>query len=604
MKHKNAAYRHSLRGHLAMLIAASLAALLLGQGANAFWYTAQSERRAIAYAQENLLSISERLKGMFDDFSSVLFNVSFNTFMQEYLTTQDSERKYVELYPILSSMLAYIQESNSGIYDILLFDKQGNMVISCQQSYALEIYEQSAGSAKDAFPAAQETILPAVLYGNRIYCPIAQDVFSVSIRSGFMSPIGTCVVLCNGAAIQSLVGGISIMEGAELFVVDRYGQVIASNMPENIGSLFDVAHYRRFAADERVRMEDGISRIIQSTDAGEWTVFSLLPVDALLNEAYSVLSMGLIFALISACILLAAHFTISQRITRSVGGIVAFLQDVSAGHSERRIQIHAPDEITTIANSINQMLDRLEDTNRSVLAAQSELYKAELLQRQTQFAALQRQINPHFLFNTLNCIANIGAVHNVPEIVRIASCMGKIFRYCIKGAEIVTVREEIACVHDYLEIIELRYQGKIRGDLVVDESVLDKRMVKMVLQPIVENVVFHGLEPKRGGGTIVIRVYRDDAKIAFDIRDNGKGMEAEALHALRAAIDAAPQTAGQATGSIGLANIAARIHFLFGDQASIQVDSQPDQGLHMRLYIPEMALLAPGAEKEHPPAVN
>ena len=73
-----------------------------------------------------------------------------------------------------------------------------------------------------------------------------------------------------------------------MFVVDRYGQVIASNMPENIGSLFDVAHYRRFAADERVRMEDGISRIIQSTDAGEWTVFSLLPVDALLNEAYSV----------------------------------------------------------------------------------------------------------------------------------------------------------------------------------------------------------------------------------------------------------------------------------------------------------------------------
>lgn len=591
MKNSIFSYRRSLRGHLAILIAASLAILFAAQGVNAFWYTARSERRAIEYAQKNLESISGRLTSMFDDFSSVLYNVSFNAFIQEYLTTQDSQRKYVELYPILSSLLAYIQESNSGIYDIILFDKSGNMMISCQQPYALEIYEQSLAAMAERPGKIEQTIHPAVQYGNKMYCPISREIFGISIRSGFMSLIGTCVVICNGVSVQEMVQGISILENSELFVVDRYDQIIASNMPENIASSFDAARYRLLASNERVQMADDNAHIIQFTDAGEWTVFSLLPVSSLLSETYLVLRSGSLLALMSACILLIAHFTISRRITKSVGSIVAFLRDVGDGHSEKRIHIEAPDEITAIAQSINQMLDQLEATNRSVLAAQSKLYEAELLRRQAQFTALQRQINPHFLFNTLNCMANIGAVRNVPEVVRIASCMSKIFRYCIQGGETVSVREELACVQDYLEIIEQRYQGKIRGNLIVDESILDKRMAKMVLQPIVENAVFHGLEPKRGGGTIVIRAYRDGTQITFDIQDDGKGMDADALCALREAIAAAPHVADKTTGSIGLVNIAARIYFLFGDQATIRVDSSTNQGLHMLLRIPETSVI-------------
>ena len=577
--------RHSLRRQLLVLVSVSLATLLLVQGVCLSWFSKLTQKQAFHYAQDSLSLISAQIVSMFEDMEQLVFNVAFSKYIQEYLTTDDAQRKYIELYPVLLEMLDNMSASNNNIYDIMLFGKANGMALSLQQAHSLSVYDQLQIPQNPA-QLAETAALPAVVYGNAIYYPFARDIYSSSQR-GFMGKIGTCIALCDGKAVQQLVDSSWIVDNTRLFVVDRYGTIIASNRREQIGTQFDVARYAAIDGDQRI-MDNGTEAVIQHASAREWMVFSVVPVNALLQDVRRVMYFCIGIMTVAAAFVLLIGTSISRHINRSVARIVQFMKDVTSGQREKRFHLKDMDEITAIAESANQMLDQMEETNRSMLQAQSALYEAKLLERQAQFMALQRQINPHFLFNTLNCISGIAAVHGVSEIVQISSAMGQIFRYCIKDADIVPLREEMEIVQRYLDIIELRYRGKIRGTIDMQADLVDERLPKMILQPLVENAVFHGLEPKREGGHIWIRARRcPDDMIAFEIQDDGIGMAPENVRQMKMAFQADAQAiAAERKNRIGMANIVGRIHFLFGERAHLELESELGQGTKVVVFIP------------------
>lgn len=579
--------RHSLRRQLTVLVAASLATLLLVQALCLAWFAELTQKQAFHYAQDSLELISAQIVSMFEDMEKLVFNVTFSRYIQEYLTVEDPQRKYLELYPVLAEMLNNMSASNNNIYDIMLFGKGNNVALSMQQAHSLSIYNRLQ-MPEDPETIAETTALPAVVYGSAIYYPFARYVYSTSVRSGFMERIGTCIALCDGKAVQKLVEGFWLTENAQLFVVDRYGTIIASNRRDQIGTSFDASRYEQGLNDEKATLEDGEDYVIQQAAAGEWRVFSVVPLDSLLSDVQRVMYFCAGVMLVAAAFLLLTGVSISRHINKSVARIVRFMKDVTGGQREKRFRLKDLDEITAIAESANQMLDQMEETNQSMLTAQSALYEAKLLERQAQFMALQRQINPHFLFNTLNCISGIAAVHGVTEIVQIASSMGQIFRYCIKGEDIVTLREEIEIVQRYLDIIELRYRGKIRGTIDVGEELLEERLPKMILQPLVENAVFHGLEPKGEKGSIFISARRcAPDMIAFEISDDGIGMDPNIVRQMEEDLRAgAKEKAAYQKSSIGMVNILARIRFLLGERATLELESEPGKGTRVVVYVP------------------
>lgn len=183
------------------------------------------------------------------------------------------------------------------------------------------------------------------------------------------------------------------------------------------------------------------------------------------------------------------------------------------------------------------------------------------------------------------------------EIVQIASSMGHIFRYCIKGEDIVPLREEIEIVRRYLEIIELRYRGKIRGTIDADEALLEEHVPKMILQPLVENAVFHGLEPKHEGGNIYIRVQRcTQDMIAFEIADDGIGINPQTVRRIENDLKAgavendpkagAKEKAAEPKSRIGIVNIISRMRFLWGERAKIEMESVEGKGTRVVVYVP------------------
>jgi two-component system sensor histidine kinase YesM len=212
----------------------------------------------------------------------------------------------------------------------------------------------------------------------------------------------------------------------------------------------------------------------------------------------------------------------------------------------------------------------------------------ELAKKQAELASLQSQINPHFLYNTLECVRSIGLANRVMEIVEIATSMAKIFRYSIKEDHFVQIKNEIDCIQDYLRIMSIRFMDKFSEQISIDESVLKMKIPRMILQPIVENAIYHGLERKSGKGTLTIKGWvTDEHVVRFEISDNGKGIHADELHKLRHRLKAADINQSFPSGKgLGLINIHRRIKLAFGEQYGIEIISSENEGTQVSLQIP------------------
>jgi two-component system sensor histidine kinase YesM len=170
--------------------------------------------------------------------------------------------------------------------------------------------------------------------------------------------------------------------------------------------------------------------------------------------------------------------------------------------------------------------------------------------------------------------------------------MSKIFRYSIRKDELVRIREELDCIQAYMNIISIRYENKFDMEIHVDEALLEMSTPKMILQPIVENSVYHGLERMDAGGQLRVSGSMDaHGDVCFRITDTGKGMETEELAALQAKLsmeNAEPAQNGQPGKSIGLSNIHNRLRLLFGERYGIAIESKPGQGTTVTLRLPQL----------------
>jgi two-component system sensor histidine kinase YesM len=300
----------------------------------------------------------------------------------------------------------------------------------------------------------------------------------------------------------------------------------------------------------------------------------------------SIKNFGLLLGLLM--ILALAASALIGNITRPVSRIVGFIEQIGKG-SGGRLEMPTPNEVGIIAGYINRMLDKIEEDTAQLLKTQKQLYELELSKKQAELSALQNQINPHFLYNTLNCISSIALVNDVTEIVTISEAMVRIFRYSIKQSDLVRIRDELELVRDYMEIMNIRYQGRFSLTIEAPEPLAEQRTLKMILQPLVENAVYHGLERRNGPGSLAITVSEEgEETILIRVRDDGKGMGLEELARLRKALDgrAGSGPSPEERRSVGLFNINNRIKLMFGDGYGLSIGSRENRGTEVSLLLP------------------
>ena len=303
---------------------------------------------------------------------------------------------------------------------------------------------------------------------------------------------------------------------------------------------------------------------------------------------------GFVAVLILASISIAM---ITSRISKSIARPINDLSKRVRGFANgdripEDAEFTGGDEIEQLNDSFNNMMRRINSLIEEVYEAKLRKNEAELKSKEAELTLLQSQINPHFLYNTLEIIRwkAMFLTNGENEVTEMVSTLSDFFRLSLsKGEKIIPLKDEIAHTRNYVTIMNFRYTNKIDVQWHVDEELLDRRVPKLILQPVVENAIYHGIKPTNGKGLINIYVRRNENRIELQVMDNGVGMSSEAVERLNSemADNAPPQPGPGKKGGYGLRNVNQRIKLTFGDKYGLHIDSELGTGTSVRIYLPE-----------------
>ena len=275
----------------------------------------------------------------------------------------------------------------------------------------------------------------------------------------------------------------------------------------------------------------------------------------------------------------------SAAITRSITDPLRELrqtaEQLGSGNLDARARTGGLEEISVLAQAFNQMSDRIRRLLDKTRQEQKNLRELEL-------RLLQEQISPHFLYNTLDSIVWMAEGGNNRQVVEMTTDLSDFFRTVLSGGrEFVTIEEEESHIRSYLKIQKIRYEDILDYSIEIEPSIRRRIVLKMLLQPLVENALYHGIKNKRGGGCILIRGYEDRSGLVFEIEDNGIGMDETELAAVRQKLRLEPGEELQpiGNGGFGLHNVAQRVRIYYGDQAEILVESEKNIGTCFKIYL-------------------
>ena len=556
----------TLTAKLAIVTTIELVLLFFAVGSYQVSLTRQSYEEAHAYSSSLCAQTADVLEAKLKRIRQAAQTIAYFKNTGEYLQS-NSVSQMLEIQPAISSMSQYIIESNEDIVDIILADMDRNLL-----SYNGLMDSSTLNNLAKVYPGllSDDKLKP-------LFTPIMNMKEAGGVYYTYIMPIystesyeriGTCVVLCNGRSLLSLL------------------QDMAPPGNNYIINLKYQANNRDMAVVNSTNIPVQPTYFINAIGDLGLYMQSTLDITALPNSNAALRGMLFLFAAIMVCMLSLTVLILYFGFTKPLRQLIRRINRIGRGKHTRLEPIKTA-ELGSIVETINTMLEELETNTAARMEGQTKLYAAELNTQQARFYALQSQINPHFLYNTLECMRSMGLVYEAPEVVDISVALSAIFRYSIKGSNIVRVREEMDIISQYLKIISIRFGDRFAFHWQVPEELRDLYILKMILQPLVENAVYHGLEPKEGPGMLSISGHIWEGQLLFEVADDGAGMEPAEVEGLHAMLSADPGAipAGNHR-SVGLENIHQRIRLFFGDRYGLTITSEKDRGTTVTVKLP------------------
>jgi sensor histidine kinase YesM len=311
----------------------------------------------------------------------------------------------------------------------------------------------------------------------------------------------------------------------------------------------------------------------------------------IIERSGEVIKLGLWQLLFITFLLLLATYWFSLSITRPVLKLTQAANELSKGRFDLQIKVETNDEISFLAKTFDRMRINinnliLEIKNKAQL--EHELQQSKILLQESQFRSLQSQINPHFLFNTLNTLSKKAYLEGSEETSDLLVSVAGLLRYNLKRIDrAVTLHEEVIVLQQYMDIQKARFTERLNLQMEIDESCLNLQIPALTLQPIIENAVIHAIEPKEDGGTIWFRIIDENEWVTIEIEDDGAGMQEHKMKQILEEEEVSPND-GHSTG-IGFSNVVKRLRLFYGYDDVIDIISSRGNGTKVILKIPKKA---------------
>ncbi len=496
----------------------------------------------------------------------------------------DSEENKDEVIKYLNSLLV----NRDDIINIALIRETGEIVTN-----------NTWGVVKDDTDFTEESYYTEAIKTDQMYVSSShvQNIISgqykwvvscaSAYKTGEKSEVkGVILVDLNYSLIEDMVSRIAIGEKGYIFIVDELGQMVYHPKRELIYSGLRTESIDELitSKEEVVRDEvDGetVDYIVAISNFSNWRVVGKVFVDDInvYQETLKKIFISMIFTAlviaVSLSVILAG--TILGPVKRLLSGIYTF----QSGQLDVEVQVESENELGLLTSEFNRMTKRIK-------ALVDENKKSERSKRKSELDALQAQINPHFLYNTLDSIVWMGEAGKSKEVVKMTSALARLFRISIsKGEEYITIKQEIEHIESYLAIQYMRYGNRLKYKISVDERLLDIKIIKILLQPIVENAIYHGIKQLPGEGLIQIRVTKETDEtmnksyLHIEVEDNGMGMNQETIEKLLKG-----GISPKSKGGVGVYNVDQRIKLYYGDEYGLDIKTEMFEGTTVIFKLP------------------
>lgn len=325
----------------------------------------------------------------------------------------------------------------------------------------------------------------------------------------------------------------------------------------------------------------------------EYYLISAVDKDQLYSNLSSTRLLIILIIFIVVVFMLILIRILLTSVVRPINKLYLFIKSIRAGNMKQlknSVTLDGSIEIVTLSDEFNRMLTEITSLNRQLFETTTHLYELELEKNKAEIAHLRSQINPHFLYNTLESIRGIALEHNVPEIATISVAMGKMFRYSIKGSPTAPLSEELSIIKAYLDIQLIRFNNKFDIFYHIDTSSENLLVPKMIIQPLVENAIFHGLEKKVDSGILYIgSKIVSNTELHVIVQDDGIGIESDFLHMILTQLSNNEPTSQLNQSHIGILNVHNRIRLAYGSPYGLRIESKQNLGTKITLILPNLS---------------
>ncbi len=553
-------------------------ALLLRFSSSANEMAAETSQRVLEQVN---WSLDSYLRSMMRVSDTVYYRVIKNVDLEQSGTEQ-------ELRDALELLYA---KDRDVLVSLALFDSGGGLISATPLT---ELKNSVTPSREEWFTAAMERI-----ENLHFSTPHVQNLFEdpdsryhwvvslsrhVELTGGGVIRSGVLLVDMNFSGIEQICKDVSFSDGqGYLYLIDRNGEIIyhprqqliyAGLLEENnqAAAAYSDGTYTEVFRSQRRQVT------VKTVGYTGWKLVGVAPTESLRDNYSQLLLFALFVVSLSIFLLVFVNLRLSEWITAPMKKLDLAVRQLEKGAETADFDVDGPYEVEHLSHSVQSMVSTMRHLMEDVIQQEEEKRRSEL-------DVLQSQINPHFLYNTLDSVVWMTENGRTQEAVVMLTALARFFRISLsKGSNIIPIGDELEHARNYLTIQKMRYKNKFSVDISAEPGIEKLYTIKLIVQPILENAIYHGMEYADGDGEIHIRAFREGENAVIEVEDNGPGMSDETVQQLLK-----PGRCSKAKGSgIGLRNVHQRIRLTFGAAYGLSIRSEPDNGTVVRICLPAL----------------
>lgn len=520
-------------------------------------------------------TVSDINRGIFD-----LVQLSYTIMSSESLNEFLTAKNFGERNSALSGVqyeFNRLKTIRNDIEAIVLYDNEGKMVANTGITIPSELYSTVNNGSSISF--------------SGIYHIEKNDYFQVIVplylveKSVVKEKNGCCSLLVSLDFLEQRLPDVVRSGEQWCAIIDGDSQII---LEKGDRPSYLPTKSQWFSMDEEA--DEASFLYIEKFDKAKWKILFSIPKNTVFRDINTIQRINIMTYLVTGMLIFVLFLGIYASFLRPVKRQIAFM-NYYAINRKSRMKVLSDNEMGILAKNLNEMLDELDHLNDENIQASKKILEVEYQKKQSELLAYRNQINPHFLYNTFECIRGMALYYEVPDIAAISESLASFFTYNVRGKGYAQIRVICQHIEDYASIIGYRFMNQYQIVYHADEEVMECVFPKMVIQPLLENAIFHGLETIESDGIVQVEIKKKEEKLIILVADNGHGMDQTTLDAMNTRLKEYDRTnlLPIEKHGIGMVNIYRRLRLFYGENLMFSVESEIGVGTRIKICVPSEA---------------